>query len=79
VGSEGRRRFRHSFKGDPGAQIAELRRGFFHAQQCAEKYLKAFLQEAEISFGKSHHLIALLELALGAEQPWKLLRPQLKV
>ena len=32
----------------------------FHTQQCAEKYLKAFLQEAEIPFGKTHHLIALL-------------------
>jgi HEPN domain-containing protein len=24
----------------------------FHAQQCAEKYLKALLQEKEIEFGK---------------------------
>lgn len=28
----------------------------FHAQQCAKKYLKALLQEAEIPFGKTHHL-----------------------
>jgi HEPN domain-containing protein len=26
----------------------------FHAQQCAEKYLKAFLQEANIAFPKTH-------------------------
>ena len=28
----------------------------FHAQQCAEKYLKARLQEMGISFGKTHDL-----------------------
>jgi HEPN domain-containing protein len=50
----------------------------FHAQQCAEKYLKAFLQEAEIPFGKTHHLVALLELVLGLEHSWELLRPQLQ-
>ncbi|MCL5999441.1 MAG: HEPN domain-containing protein [Chloroflexi bacterium] len=34
----------------------------FHAQQCAEKYLKAFLQEKGVSFPKTHHLIELLVL-----------------
>mgnify|MGYP001122928638 FL=1 len=34
----------------------------FHAQQCAEKYLKARLCEADIRFGKIHDLQALLEL-----------------
>lgn len=28
----------------------------FHAQQCAEKYLKASLQEAGSPFGKTHNL-----------------------
>ena len=50
----------------------------FHTQQCAEKYLKAFLQEAEIPFGKTHHLIALLELVVSVERSWALLRPQLQ-
>lgn len=50
----------------------------FHAQQCAEKYIKALLQEAEIPFGKTHHLITLLELVLSVEQSWELLRPQLQ-
>jgi len=50
----------------------------FHAQQCAEKYLKAVLQESEIPFGKTHHLIAILELTLGTEPSWELLRPQLQ-
>ena len=35
----------------------------FHAQQCAEKYLKAVLQEAEIHFRRTHDLVELLELA----------------
>jgi HEPN domain-containing protein len=50
----------------------------FHAQQCAEKYLKAVLQESEIPFGKTHHLIAILELTLGSDTSWELLRPQLQ-
>ena len=50
----------------------------FHAQQCAEKYVKALLQEAEVAFGKTHHLVALLELALTVEKSRELLRPQLQ-
>ena len=50
----------------------------FHAQQCAEKYLKALLQESEIPFGKTHHLVALLEILLKAEPSWELLRPQMQ-
>jgi HEPN domain-containing protein len=34
----------------------------FHAQQCAEKYLKACLQEYRIPFDKTHKLLHLLEL-----------------
>jgi len=40
----------------------------FHAQQCAEKYLKARLQESDIPFGKTHVLTLLLDLALGVER-----------
>lgn len=36
----------------------------FHAHQCAEKYLKAFLQEHQIMFPKTHDLIELLALCL---------------
>jgi HEPN domain-containing protein len=50
----------------------------FHAQQCAEKYLKALLQEAEIQFGRTHHLIALLDLLLPNFPLWEILRPQLQ-
>lgn len=36
----------------------------FHAQQCAEKYLKAMLIEANIEFSKIHDLFALLDLII---------------
>lgn len=34
----------------------------FHAQQCAEKYLKAFLVCREVDFPFTHNIAALLEL-----------------
>ncbi|MBI1800485.1 MAG: HEPN domain-containing protein [Chloroflexi bacterium] len=34
----------------------------FHAQQCAEKYLKAYLQESGVGFPQTHNLSALLGL-----------------
>lgn len=43
----------------------------FHAQQCAEKYLKARLCEDGIVFGKLHDLVALLEHALDLEPSWE--------
>ncbi len=43
----------------------------FHAQQCAEKYLKARLCEADIAFSKIHDLVALLELVLDVEPEWE--------
>lgn len=49
----------------------------FHAQQCAEKYLKARLFEANIEFGKTHDLSALLDLALPAEPLWEKFRRDL--
>jgi HEPN domain-containing protein len=49
----------------------------FHCQQCAEKYLKARLQEANIVFGKTHDLSALLDLVLPVEPTWSPLRGDL--
>ena len=46
----------------------------FHAQQCAEKYLKARLSEAGIPFAKIHDLVALLDQVLAAEPTWELYR-----
>ncbi|MGD0093557.1 MAG: HEPN domain-containing protein, partial [Planctomycetota bacterium] len=39
----------------------------FHAQQCAEKYLKARLQEAVQPFSKTHDLPGLLQVLLPLE------------
>ena len=49
----------------------------FHAQQCAEKYLKARLCEADTTFGKTHDLVALLDEVLGYEPAWEEFREDL--
>lgn len=49
----------------------------FHAQQCAEKDLKACLQEANVSFRKAHDLSELLNLALSIDPEWDFLRTDL--
>jgi HEPN domain-containing protein len=51
----------------------------FHAQQCAEKYLKARLMEAGISPPRTHSLPALLDLALPVEPLWELHREGLSI
>jgi len=51
----------------------------FHAQQCAEKYLKARLQEAGSPFGRTHDLGKLLTILLPVEPGWSALRPDLLV
>jgi len=47
----------------------------FHAQQCAEKYLKAFLQEKGIPFGKTHNLVALLVRPSQLSPAWSCFAP----
>lgn len=49
----------------------------FHAQQCAEKYLKALLQEAVTPFGKTHNLSLLLDLLKDQYPVLELIRPTL--
>ena len=49
----------------------------FHAQQCAEKYLKAFLQEHQINFPRRHDLIPLLEMCLHVNSTFENLRDAL--
>ena len=49
----------------------------FHAQQTAEKYLKAFLQENLVRFPKTHSLIELLELCLPLDVSLENLRSDL--
>ncbi len=49
----------------------------FHAQQCAEKYLKARLCESDMGFGKIHDLVALLDSVLQWEPAWETYREDL--
>ena len=51
----------------------------FHAQQCAEKYIKARLVEANIPCRRSHDLLMLLSLILPIEPTWQSIVPQLTV
>ena len=49
----------------------------FHAQQCAEKYLKGRLEEGGIAFSKTHDLEELLNQALAIEPTWNSLDAEL--
>jgi HEPN domain-containing protein len=49
----------------------------FHAQQMAEKYLKAFLQQRRLAPPRTHSLIELLELCLPADASMGILRDSL--
>jgi HEPN domain-containing protein len=51
----------------------------FHAQQCAEKYLKARLEEAGLAIPRTHNLYALLTLILSIEPSWRVLAADLNV
>lgn len=50
----------------------------FHCQQSTEKYLKARLEEAGVSFPKTHDLESLLTLLLSVEPLWAALMPAAK-
>lgn len=49
----------------------------FHAQRCAEKYLKARLIEGSVDFPKTHDLAVLLSLVDPLEPGWESIRPRL--
>lgn len=51
----------------------------FHAQQCAEKYLKGWLEEASIPFRKTHDLAELLQQTLPLEPSWQKLQKALDI
>lgn len=51
----------------------------FHAQQCAEKYLKGQLQEESLNIPKTHDLGKLLDLLLPSHPLWAAMRPALDV
>ena len=50
----------------------------FHCQQCAEKYLKAYLQEHEIEFERKHDLNPLLELCVASDKEFEILENDLR-
>jgi len=47
----------------------------FHAQQCAEKYLKAFLVLRGIEPPKTHNLVELLKLCSDEDGSFELIHP----
>jgi HEPN domain-containing protein len=49
----------------------------FLAEQCAEKYLKGFLEEQNIAFQKIHDLVVLLNASTGLLPALDPLKPQL--
>ena len=51
----------------------------FHAQQCVEKYLKAWLQEANIHAPRTHNLEELLNLIVPTLPVWHQWRPDFKI
>lgn len=51
----------------------------FHAQQCIEKYLKAWIQDANIDILKSHDLIGLLGLILPTIPSWQTWRTDFEI
>jgi HEPN domain-containing protein len=50
----------------------------FHSQQCAEKYLKAFLQEHAVRFERKHDLLPLVALCVQIDGSFENLEDDLK-
>ena len=50
----------------------------FHAQQCAEKYIKGILQNLGIAFPKTHSLGAILDLLPLPRADWETLQLELR-
>jgi len=50
----------------------------FHSQQTAEKYLKAWLQEAEKGIPRIHNLVELVSLCLEVDPTFAILEPELR-
>jgi len=51
----------------------------FHCQQCAEKYLKAILQENDVPIPKIHFLLELLGMILKFDTSFEFLKADLDV
>jgi HEPN domain-containing protein len=50
----------------------------FHCQQCAEKYLKAYLQEHSLEFERNHELLPLMNLCAFLDPEFKVLKRDLE-
>jgi len=50
----------------------------FHCRQCAEKYLKAYLQEHEVEFERRHDLMPLLDLCVSLDEDFLTLKNDLQ-
>ena len=59
-------------------EIPEIDSTCFHCQQCAEKYVKAYLTEHDVEFPRNHDLVRLLELCLKADESFEKIRNNLR-
>src|SRR6266545_5056722 len=59
-------------------EIPEIDTACFHCQQCAEKYVKAFLTEHDIDFPRNHDLVRLLGLCLIVDESFEKIRDYLR-
>ena len=59
-------------------EIPEIDTACFHCQQCAEKYVKAFLTEHDIDFPRDHGLVRLLTLCLAVDENFENIRDNLR-
>ncbi len=50
----------------------------YHSQQCAEKYLKAFLISRQQPYPKVHKLIAILNVCLNLDSTFEFMRQELE-
>ncbi len=50
----------------------------FHCQQCAEKYLKAYLQEHSVEFERKHELLPLLKLCILLDSEFQTIKRDLE-
>jgi HEPN domain-containing protein len=59
-------------------ETPEIDTACFHCQQCAEKYVKAFLTERDIDFPRNHDLVRLLGLCLTVDERFEKIRDPLR-
>lgn len=59
-------------------EIPEIDSACFHCQQCAEKYIKAYLTEHDVEFPRNHDLVRLLELCLKVDESFEKIRNNLR-